>query len=269
MDAMLKKLRLPRIREVYDQRIDKAAEEDWGYRKFLKQLLQEEITNRHQNRLERRKNRAGFPFEKTLNQFEFNFRPELKKRVFQTYTEPRFVTEGKDLILIGPPGTGKTHLSVGIGLSQIKNDFKVTFKNVQSLASELQGAERKDTKNELLESLLKVDLLILDEFGYLPLKEELGPFLYELIAGRYEKKSTIITSNKSLNEWNKTLRDNSLIQALIDRLIHHGEVYYLEDDSYRVKGKQDLLNREDPKEKNQNQAKAKSREEKNTESSEN
>ncbi len=99
MDGMLKKLRLPRIREIYDQRIDQAAEEDWGYRQFLKHLLQEEVTNRHQNRLERRKNRAGFPFEKTLNQFEFNFRPELKKRVFQTYTEPRFVTEGKDLIL--------------------------------------------------------------------------------------------------------------------------------------------------------------------------
>ncbi|MCF7891137.1 IS21-like element helper ATPase IstB [Candidatus Bipolaricaulota bacterium] len=267
MDAMLKELRLPRIREIYDQRIDQAAEEDWGYRKFLKQLLQEEVTNRHQNRLERRKNRAGFPFEKTLNQFEFNFRPKLKKRVFQTYTEPRFVTEGKDLILIGPPGTGKTHLSVGIGLAQIKNDFKVLFKNVQSLAGELQGAERKDTKDELLESLLKVDLLILDEFGYLPLKEELGPFLYELIAGRYEEKSTIITSNKSLNEWGKTLRDNSLAQALIDRLIHHGEVYYLEGDSYRMKGKQDLLDREDPKGKNQNQAKVSAGEEQSTESS--
>jgi DNA replication protein DnaC len=268
MDAMLKKLRLPRIREIYDQRIDKAAEEDWGYRKFLKHLLQEEVTNRHQNRLERRKNRAGFPFEKTLNQFEFNFRPKLKKRVFQTYTEPRFVTEGKDLILIGPPGTGKTHLSVGIGLAQIKNDFKVTFKNVQSLASELQGAERKDEKDELLESLLKVDLLILDEFGYLPLKEELGPFLYELIAGRYEKKSTIITSNKSLNEWGKTLRDNSLAQALIDRLIHHGEVYYLEGDSYRMKGKQDLLNGEDPQNQSRNQTKVNSEKEKDAEPSE-
>jgi DNA replication protein DnaC len=268
MDAMLKKLRLPRIREIYDQRIDQAAEEDWSYRKFLKQLLQEEVTNRHQNRLERRKDKAGFPFEKTLNQFEFNFRPELKKRVFQTYTEPRFVTEGKDLILIGPPGTGKTHLSVGIGLSQIKNDFKVLFKNVQSLAGQLQGAERKDEKDELLESLIKVDLLILDEFGYLPLKEELGPFLYELIAGRYEEKSTIITSNKSLNEWGKTLRDNSLAQALIDRLIHHGEVYYLEGDSYRMKGKQDLLNGEDSGNQSSIHTEVSAGEEKATESSE-
>jgi DNA replication protein DnaC len=269
MDAMLKELRLPRIREIYEQRIDRAAEEDWGYRKFLKQLLQEEVTNRHQNRLERRKNKAGFPFEKTLNQFEFNFRPKLKKRVFQTYTEPRFVTEGKDLILIGPPGTGKTHLSVGIGLAQIKNDFKVLFRNVQSLAGELQGAERKDTKDELLESLLKVDLLVLDEFGYLPLKEELGPFLYELIAGRYEEKSTIITSNKSLNEWGKTLRDNSLAQALIDRLIHHGEVYYLEGDSYRLKGKEDLLESKDSENRSQNHTKVSTGQEKSAESSEN
>ena len=269
MDGMLKKLRLPRIREVYDQRIDQAAEEDWGYRKFLKHLLQEEVTNRHQNRLERRKNRAGFPFEKTLNQFEFNFRPKLKKRVFQTYTEPRFVTEGKDLILIGSPGTGKTHLSVGIGLAQIKNDFKVLFKNVQSLAGELKGAERKDEKDELHKELTKVDLLIMDEFGYLPLKEELGPFLYELIAGRYEEKSTIITSNKSLNEWGKTLRDNSLAQALIDRLIHHGEVYYLEGDSYRMKGKEDLLNGEGFEEVSQNQADVSPGKEKSTKSNEN
>ena len=110
--------------------------------------------------------------------------------------------------------------------------------------------------------------MILDEFGYLPLKEELGPFLYELIAGRYEEKSTIITSNKSLNEWGKTLRDNSLAQALIDRLIHHGEVYYLEGDSYRMKGKQDLLNREDSQNQSQNQTKVNSEEEKDTESSE-
>ncbi|MEF8799116.1 MAG: ATP-binding protein, partial [Candidatus Bipolaricaulota bacterium] len=101
-----------------------------------------------------------------------------------------------------------------------------------------------------------------DEFGYLPLKEELGPFLYELIAGRYEEKSTIITSNKSLNEWGKTLRDNSLAQALIDRLIHHGEVYYLEGDSYRMKGKEDLLNGEDSEIQTQNDTKVSAGEEK-------
>jgi len=111
--------------------------------------------------------------------------------------------------------------------------------------------------------------MILDEFGYLPLKEELGPFLYELIAGRYEKKSTIITSNKSLNEWGKTLRDNSLAQALIDRLIHHGEVYYLEGDSYRMKGKEDLLNGENSKEKEQNQVEVSTEKKKSTKSSEN
>ena len=134
------------------------------------------------------------------------------------------------------------------------------------MAGELKVAERKDAKDELLNQLIKV---ILDELGYLPLKEELGPFLYELIAGRYEEKFTIITSNKSLNEWGKTLRDNSLAQALIDRLIHHGEVYYLEGDGYRMKGKEDLLKGADSKEVNQNLAEVSAGKGKNTKPSEN
>ena len=232
----LKRLKLARIREVHEEVAQCAAKEGWSHLDFLRRLVEEELVAREEKQFEKRRRLAKFPYEKTLEQFNFRFRPELKKQVFQNYAEDSFVYQGKNLILIGPAGTGKTHLSIAIGMKLISRGFNVRCMTVQKLINQALRVEQSQ-KQRILKPLLSCDVLILDEFGYLPTEPEVGPLLYELVAGRYEKKATIVTSNKSLGEWGKTLGDTALAGALVDRLLHHGEVYYLSGESYRMRGK--------------------------------
>ncbi len=145
------------------------------------------------------------------------------------------------------PGLGKSHLGVAIGIKMVQRGFDVRFITVQRLVNQVLSAETAKEKEKVLRPYRRAALLILDEFGYLIPEPETGPVLYELISERYEKKATIITSNKSLTEWGKIIQDNSLASALLDRLMHHGEVYYLKGESYRLKGKEKLLGQQEAK----------------------
>lgn len=147
------------------------------------------------------------------------------------------------------PGLGKTHISVAIGIKMVQRRFDVRFITVQRLVNQVLSAETAKEKNRILRTYRNCSLLILDEFGYLLPDSETGPVLYELIAERYEKRATIITSNKSLTEWGKIIQDNSLASALIDRLMHHGDVYYFKGESYRLKGKEKILEQPNQKQK--------------------
>jgi len=237
LEGMLTQLRLARLREVYADWIQRAAEQDLGYEEFLRGLLEEELVAREEKRWKRRLKQANFPFERTLEQFDFRFRPELKRQVFLTYLQDAFITEGRSLVLIGPAGLGKTHLSVAVGYQMVQRGHEVRFTTAQRLMNQCVAAADRKARMRELQPYLRCDLLILDELGYLPTVPEIGPLLYEVIATRYEQKATIITSNKSLPEWGRYLHDPALAAALIDRLLHHGEVYYLQGESYRLRGK--------------------------------
>jgi len=238
LDQKLAALKLARIRQVYPSWIEQAAHSDLGHGEFLDQLLTEELLARQENQLKRKMKQAGFPYAATIEQFDFSFRPELKRAVLMRFFDSSFITGACSLVLIGPSGLGKTHLSVALGTKMVQLGYRVRFVVAQHLANAVVTAATRSGIARLIEPLITCDLLILDEFSYLTVEPQVGPVLYEIIAGRYQKGATVITSNKSLTSWGELVGDTALMMAIIDRLLHHGEVFYLRGSSYRMRGKE-------------------------------
>jgi len=217
--------------------LDRAAREEIGYAEFLQGLLDEEATARANAQTQRRLREAGFPFAATIEQFDFRFRPDLKRQVVLRYLDPTFVAQARSLALIGAPGLGKTMLAVCIATKHVQLGATARFVTAQALANQLGRVQTPAGRQRLLKPLLACDVLILDELGYLPTGAGFGPTLYELIAARYERRPTVITSNKSLTEWGTLVQDASLAAAIVDRILHHGDVFYLKGPSWRLKGR--------------------------------
>jgi DNA replication protein DnaC len=215
--------------------LERAAHNEASYADALQGVLEEEVLGRATAETQRRVRQAGFPFAASIEQFEFRFRPELKRQVVLRYLDPSFVSGARCVTLIGAPGLGKTMLAIAIATKQVQLGATARFVTAQSLANQLGRAATPTGRQRVLRPLLRCDVLVLDELGYLPTEPLFGPALYELIAGRYERRPTIITSNKSLTEWASIVQDVSLAAAVVDRILHHGEVFYLKGPSWRVK----------------------------------
>jgi DNA replication protein DnaC len=215
--------------------LDRAAEQQLSYADFLQGLLEEELAARTTAATERRLRAASFPFAASIEQFDFRFRPDLKRQVVLRYLDPSFVEQAGTLTLIGPPGLGKTMLAICVATKQIQLGYTARFLTAQTLASQVSRASTSLGRQRLLKPLLTTDVLVLDELGYLPTVPAFGPALYEIIAGRYRCKPTIITSNKSLTDWGAIVQDVSLAAALVDRLMDGGQVFYLKGPSWRTK----------------------------------
>src|SRR5260221_8625814 len=181
---------------------------------------------------------AGFPYAATIDQFDFTLRPELKRTVMLRFFGRSFIATASSLLLIGSSGLGKTKLAVGLGTKMVQWGYSVRFVMAQHIANAVLIATTRSEITRLIEPLGKCDLLILDEFGYLSMEPQVGPVLYEIISGRYQKGATVITSNKSLASWGERVGDTAWMMAIIDRLLHHGEEVYFRGSSYSMRGKE-------------------------------
>jgi DNA replication protein DnaC len=234
---LLEHLGLHQAAAVLPSWLDRAATQELSYGDFLHGLLEEEAVARANAATRRRLRDATFPFASSIEQFDFRFRPELKRQMVLRYLDPTFVEQARALALIGAPGLGKTMLAICIATKHVQLGASARFITAQQLANQLGRATTSAGRQRLLRPLLACDVLVLDELGYLPTSSGFGPALYELIAGRYERRPIIITSNKSLTDWAAIVQDASLAAALVDRILHHGDVFYLKGPSWRVKGR--------------------------------
>jgi DNA replication protein DnaC len=233
--TLLTQVQLPDAAAVLPAWLDRAAEQQLSYAEFLHGLLEEEVTARATAATTRRLREAAFPFAASIEQFDFRFRPDLKRQVVLRYLDPAFVEQAGTLTLIGPPGLGKTMLAICVATKQVQLGYTARFVTAQTFATQVARASTSVGRQRLLRPLLTCDVLVLDELGYLPTSPAFGPALYEVIAGRYRTKATIITSNKSLTDWGYIVQDVSLAAALVDRLMERGQVFYLKGPSWRTK----------------------------------
>ncbi|HUY88367.1 MAG TPA: IS21-like element helper ATPase IstB [Pirellulales bacterium] len=233
--SALRQLRLSGLAETLDVRLQEAAGHQLSHAEFLELVLQDELLVRDQRLIGRRVKAAAFRELKPLDQFDWSFNPSLpKKQVFDLAT-CRFVRERRDALLIGPPGTGKSFAVQAIGYQAIKQGFVVLYRSIFDVVREFMMDEAVAGQEKVLARYLKPDLLIVDDMGMKNLPRQSGEILFEIIMRRYETRSTVMTSNRPLEDWGKLIGDVPSATAILDRFLHHAEVLAFQGKSYRLR----------------------------------
>lgn len=217
--------------------LQQAEANELSYLQYTDLLLGHEVKQRNDKRLVANRRKAGFPVEKYLEGFDYRHQGTITKRQINQLLDFDFIDNRHNLIFIGPPGVGKTHLSIGIGLKAIDAGYKVLFASALTLVESLEMAELKGELKKKINALCKYDLVIIDELGYLPMNKQGNYNLFQLINALYEYRSIILTTNKDFTAWGEFFVDENVAVPIIDRLIHHSKIFMLGGESYRLKHK--------------------------------
>jgi DNA replication protein DnaC len=234
LTTQLKTLRLSGIAKLLSIRLHEAEANQLGYADFLSRLVEDELTCRCDRLLERRLRVAGFPGSKSLNNFDYNFNPAVRKQKIMELATCAYMPSGQNVLLIGPPGVGKTHLAIGLGISAIEKGYDVLYRSIFDLAEDLLEAGVEGKRRELIQMLVKPDLLIIDELGMKRLPPKAAEDLLEIFHRRYQKKSTIICTNRPIEEWGQYLEDAAAATAILDRILEGVHLVKITGKSYRL-----------------------------------
>jgi DNA replication protein DnaC len=246
--ATLKQLRLSGLAATLDVRLQEAAGHNLTHAEFLELILQDELLVRGERLIQRRVAAAAFRELKPLDEFDWSFNPSIQKKQLFELATCRFIRETRDVLFLGPPGVGKSFLVQAIGYQAIKQGFTVLYRSIFDVVRDFLHDDALETSDKVLARYLKPDLLIVDDMGMKQLPKRSGEVLFEIILRRYETRSTMMTSNRPLEDWGKLIGDVPSATAILDRFLHHAELVTITGKSYRLRNRANTNSEQEPEE---------------------